>query len=152
MKYCDCKTIPELIVRYGPAGLKARQVEDKITKGDVVRALVTDDKGLYDSIQTDGPSTRQGVKMQSIVYQILYDLVVDYGFQTFWVNGAHVLADGLTKLSTSEAQVEAVRKVLEDNLMRITYCTVSGHQEQSEVRKLVALEPANRERESSMNV
>ena len=133
-------------------GLKAKQVKDKLTSGSVVRALVTDNKGLYDSTQTEKPSTRQGVKMQSLVYQILYDLVVDYGFQTFWVNGADMLADGLTKLSTSGAQVDAVRKVLEDSLIRITYCAVSGRKEQREVRQLKPLEPSNRELESSIDV
>ncbi|CAE7766960.1 GIP [Symbiodinium sp. CCMP2592] len=133
-------------------GLKARQVKEKLTQGSTVRALVTDNKGLYDSIQTEKPSTRQGVKMQSLVYQILYDLVVDYGFQTFWVNGSHMLADGLTKLSSSGAQVDAIRKVLEDSLIRITYCEVSGRKEQHEVRRLRPVEPANRELESSIDV
>ena len=133
-------------------GLKAKQVKNKLTGSQVVRALVTDNRGLYDSIQTEKPSTRQGVKMQSLVYQILFDLVVDYGFQTFWVNGSHMLADGLTKLSTSGAQVDAVRKVLEDTLIRITYCTVSGRKEQHEVRQLQTVEPANRELESSIDV
>ena len=133
-------------------GLKAKQVKDKLTKGSTVRALVTDNKGLYDSIQTEKPSTRQGVKMQSLVYQILYDLVVDYGFQTFWVNGSHMLADGLTKLSTSGAQVEAVRKVLEDSLIRIPYCTKSGRKEQHELRALQPLKPDYKGLDSSIDV
>ncbi|CAE7364703.1 unnamed protein product, partial [Symbiodinium necroappetens] len=133
-------------------GLKARQVKEKLTKGSAVRALVTDNNGLYDSIQTEKPSTRQGVKMQSLVHQILYDLVVDYGFQTFWVNGSHMLADGLTKLSSSGAQVDAIRTVLEDSLIRITYCEVSGRKEQHEVRRLRPVEPANKELESSIDV
>ena len=61
------------------------------------RVLVTDNKGLYDSIQTEKPSTRQGQKMQSLVYQILFDLVVDHGFSTYWVNAQHMLADGLKR-------------------------------------------------------
>ena len=133
-------------------GLKARQVKDKLTKGSMLRALVTDNKGLYDSIQTEKPSSRQGVKMQSLVYQILYDLVVDYKFQTYWVNGSHMLADGLTKLSTSGAQVDAVRQVLEDSQIRITYCTKSGRKELHELRGLQPLEPANRELYSSIDV
>ena len=132
-------------------GSKARAVNEKLTSGKTVRALVTDNKGLYDSIQTEKPSTRQGVKMQSLVYQILYDLVVDYGFQTFWVNGSHMLADGLTKISTS-AQVDAIRKVLDDSLIRITYCTVSGRKEKHELVKLEPSVPENRELESSINV
>ena len=52
-------------------GLKAEEVKQKLVTGKVVRALVADNKGLYDSIQTEKPSTRQGVKMQSRVYQIL---------------------------------------------------------------------------------
>ena len=69
-------------------GLKAGDVKAKLTNGKVARVLVTDNKGLFDSIQVEKPSTRQGVKMQSLVYQILYDFVVDYGFKTFWVNGS----------------------------------------------------------------
>ena len=133
-------------------GLKARDVKSKITDGRVVRALVTDNKGLYDSIQTEKPSTRQGVKMQSLVYQILFDVVNDYAFQTYWVNGAHMLADGLTKLSSSGAQVDAIRRVLQNNLIRITYCTVSGRKEQSEVRKLTPLEPVGKELRSSIDI
>ena len=133
-------------------GLKARQVKDKLTQGSTVRALVTDNKGLYDSIQTEKPSTRQGVKMQSLVYQILYDLVVDYKFQTYWVNGSHMLADGLTKLSTSGAQVDAVRKVLENSQIRITYCTKSGTKEMHELRGLHPSKPLNQELDSSIDV
>ena len=133
-------------------GLKATQVKEKLTQGNTVRALVTDNKGLYDSIQTEKPSTRQGVKMQSLVYQILYDLVVDFNFQTYWVNGSHMLADGLTKRSTSGAQVDAVRKVLEDSRIRITYCTKSGRKELHELRSLQPSPPQNKELDSSIDV
>ena len=133
-------------------GCKAKQVKEKLMSGQVTRALVTDNKGLYDSIQTEKPSTRQGVKMQSLVYQILYDLVVDYGFKTFWVNGSHMLADGLTKLSSSGAQVDAIRKVLEDSLIRITYCVVSGRKEQHELKELRPQKPANQDLASSIDV
>ena len=127
-------------------------MKEKLTQGPNVRALVTDNKGLYDSIHTEKPSTRQGVKMQSLVYQVLYDLVVDYKFETYWVNGTHMLADGLTKLSSSGAQVDAVRKVLEDSMIRITYCTQSGRKEMHELRTLKPSVPDNKELHLSIDV
>ena len=43
-----------------------------------------------------------------------------------------MLADGLTKLSSSGAQVEAIRKALDDNLMLHTFWPQGTH----ELRKL----------------
>ena len=119
---------------------------------EAVLLLVTDNKGLYDSIQTEKPSTRQGQKMQSLVYQILYDLVVDHGFPTFWVNAEHMLADGLTKLSSSGGRVDLVREVMSTCRIRITYCTTSGRKEKQALQQLHPLEPATRDLESSIDV
>ena len=138
-------------------GLKAHEVKRKLMTHEQPRVLVTDNKGLYDSIQTEKPSTRQGQKMQSLVYQILYDLVVDYGFTTYWVNAEHMLADGLTKLSgsspsSSGGRVDLIRKVMEESKIRITYCTVSGRKEKQELHKLKPLEPAGKDLQSSIDV
>ena len=131
---------------------KARDVKQKLTSKVQPRVLVTDNKGLYDSIQTEKPSTRQGQKMQSLVYQILYDLVVDYGFSTFWVNAEHMLADGLTKLSSSGARVDLVREVMSEGRIRITYCTTSGRKEKQELQKLYPVTPEGRDLSSSLDV
>ena len=133
-------------------GLKAREVKAKLQAKGQPRVLVTDNKGLYDSIQTEKPSTRQGQKMQSLVYQILYDLVVDHGFSTFWVNAEHMLADGLTKLSSSGGRVDLVREVMSTCRIRITYCTTSGRKEKQALQQLHPLEPATRDLESSIDV
>ena len=133
-------------------GLKARDVKAKLTSSPQTRVLVTDNKGLYDSIQTEKPSTRQGQKMQSLVYQILYDLVVDYRFSTFWVNAEHMLADGLTKLSSANGRVDLIRGVMEESKIRITYCTVSGRKEKHELQQLKPVEPAGKDLESSIDV
>ena len=137
-------------------GLKAKEVKEKLTSVPYSRVLVTDNKGLYDSIQTEKPSTRQGQKMQSLVYQILYDLVVDYGFQTYWVNAEHMLADGLTKLSGSGGRIDLIRDVLEHCRVRITYCTVSGRRERQaskhKLEKLVPVTPADVDLHSSIDV
>ena len=74
---------------------------------------------------------------------------------SWWRDYRLVNVSTQTQLNTSGAEVDAVRKVLEDNLIRVTYCTyctVFGRKEQSQVRKLVPLEPANRELESLIDV
>ena len=133
-------------------GSKAKDVKHKLTSGTQTRVLVTDNKGLYDSIQTEKPSTRQGTKMQSLVYQILYDLVVDFSFSTFWVNGEHMIADGLTKLSTSGGKTDLIRQVMATSRVRITYCTTSGRKEKQELQRLVPHKPDSRGLESSIDV
>ena len=75
--------------------------------------------------------------MQSLVHQILYDLFVDYSFKTFWVNGEHMFADGLAKLSSSGGKTELVRELMDHSTIRITYCETSGRNE----KQLHALEP-----------
>ena len=85
------------------------------------------------------------------------DLVVDYGFTTYWVNAEHMLADGLTKLSgsspsSSGGRVDLIRKVMEESKIRITYCTVSGRKEKQELHKLKPLEPAGKDLQSSIDV
>ena len=62
-----------------------------------------------------------------------------------------MLADGLTKLS-SPAQVDAVRKVMEDSLIRITYRTVSGRKEKQKLVRLDPPAPAAQGLESAINV
>ena len=133
-------------------GLKAQAVKERLLSHSQPRVLVTDNKGLYDSIQTEKPSTRQGQKMQSLVYQILFDLVVDHGFSTYWVNAQHMLADGLTKLSSSGGRVDLIRDVMVDTKRRITYCTTSGRKEKQELQKLQPQPPASRDLESSLDV
>ena len=133
-------------------GMRARDVKRKITDGSQPRVLVTDNKGLYDAIQVEKPSTRQGVKMQSLVYQILFDLVTDHSFKTYWVNGAHMIADGLTKLSSSGGNVELIRQVLDTSRIRITYCITSGRKEKKELRQLHPSVPSGKELESSLDV
>ena len=138
-------------------GSKAKVLKDKLTNKTQRRVLVTDNKGLYDSIQIEKPSTRQGVKMQSLVYQILYDLVVDYNFQTYWVNGEHQLADGLTKLSSSGSnssggKVDLIREVLRSSKIRITYCETSGRKEKQGMLKLDPLRPTTLDLSSSIDV
>ena len=134
-------------------GVQAKEVKARLTNGTQKRVIVTDNKGFYDSIQTDKHSTRQGQTMQSLVYQILYDLVVDFGFSTFWVIKAeHMIADGLTKLSGSGGRVNLIRNVMDDCKVRITYCTTSGRKEKQELRNLHPLEPSGKHLESSINV
>ena len=80
------------------------------------------------------PSTRQGQKMQSLVYEILY-VLSDFGFKTFWVNAEHMIADGLTKIS-SASRIDLIQNVMEESKVRITYCTVSGRLEKQELLQL----------------
>ena len=133
-------------------GLRAREVKQKLLQKGQHRIIVTDNKGLYDSIRTEKPSTRQGQKMQSLVYQILYDLVVDHGFSTYWVNAEHMIADGLTKLSSSGGRVDLVREVMDTCHIRITYCTKSGRKEKQATQQLHPNEPESRNLESSIDV
>ena len=133
-------------------GLKAKEVKTKLTSTPQPQVIVTNNKGLYDNIQTERPSTRQGQKMQSLVYQILYDLVVDYGFSTFWVNAEHMLADGLTKLSSSGARVDLLRAVMDTCRIRITYCTTSGRKERHELQSLRPVAVGDKDLSSSIDV
>ena len=136
-------------------GLKAKDIKATIMNGTQSRVLVTDNKGLYDSIQVEKPSTPQGVKMQLLLYQILFDLVNDHSFLTHWVNGEHQLADGLTKLSTSAGKTSLIRDVMESSTgstIRITYCETSGRKEKHELVKLHPLRPASKDLESSIDV
>ena len=115
--------------------LKARQVKEKLTQGKVAHVLVTDNKGLYDETRP------QSVSM---VCQILSDFEDDYGVNTFLVSRSHMLAEMLTKLSASGAQVHAVQKILENSRIRIISCTASGRKEQHEIQDLKSLKPASK--------
>ena len=147
----DCAVSVLLLYEQILWGLKAKAVKEKLTNGLTTRVLVTDNKGLFDAIQIEKPSTRQGVKMQSLVYQILYDLVVDYNFKTFWVNGEHMFADGLTKLSSSGGKTDLIRELMNHSTIRITYCETSGRKEK-QLHALEPVRPASRGLESSIDV
>ena len=147
----DCAVSVLLLYEQILWGLKAKDVKAKLTNGTVARVLVTDNKGLFDAIQVEKPSTRQGVKMQSLVYQILYDFVTDYGFKTYWVNGEHMFADGLTKLSSSGGKCDLIRDLMGHSNIRITYCETSGRKER-QLRALQPVRPASKDLESSIDV
>ena len=89
--------------------------------------------------------------MQSLVYQILYDLVVDFGFSTFWINAEH-LADGLTKLSSSGARVDLLRDVMDSCRIRITFCATSGRKEKRELQNLQPVVPDDKDLSSLIDV
>ena len=147
----DCAVSVLLLYEQILWGVKAKEVKSKLTSGLTTRVLVTDNKGLFDAIQVEKPSTRQGVKMQSLVCQILYGFVVDYGFKTFWVNGEHMFADGLTKLSSSGGKTDLIRDLMDTSMIRITYCETSGRREK-QLQVLEPRKPLSRDLESSIDV
>ena len=63
-----------------------------------------------------------------------------------------MIADGLTKLSSSGGNVELIRQVLDTSRIRITYCTTSGRKEKKELRQLHPSVPSGKELESSLDV
>lgn len=99
-----------------------------LSKGTRVHLFVIiDAKGLWTKIQNEWKTEKRG----TIYVRRLMEILFRIGARVYWVNSGHMLADGMTKLSTKSPppNMDLMLHVLETNDVRITYCEGSWKRE-----------------------
>lgn len=91
--------------------------------------IVIDAKGLWTKIQNEWKTEKRG----TIYVRRLMEILTRIGAKVYWVNSGHMLADGLTKLSSKSPapNIDLLLYVLTTNDVRITYCEGSWKKELS---------------------
>ena len=89
--------------------------------------IVIDAKGLWTKIQNEWKTEKRG----TIYVRRMMEIMFRIGARVYWVNSGHMLADGMTKLSTKSQppNLDLLLHVLETNDVRITYCEGSWRKE-----------------------
>ena len=119
-------TIAEL-VQFGPVRWS---ISEWLRDGTRISLLVViDAKGLWTKIQNEWKTEKRG----TIYVRRMMEILTRTRAKVFWVNSGHMLADGLTKLSTKSPPpaLDLLLHVMTTNDVRITYCEGSWKKELS---------------------
>ena len=113
---------------------KGWSISKWIATGERHRTIVViDAKGLWTKINAEHMTEKRG----TIYIRRLMEILTRVGARVFWVNSGHMLADGMTKLSTKSPapNIDILLHALSTGSLRITYCTESWRKEMAKTQK-----------------